>query len=173
MAHDEHGTTILRNSVRPSLFFNADDLGFSPGFWRIVPGLFVTVGLFLTFLGLISALNSMDLSADKVQGSLKALLTIASAKFIMSLTGLFCSIAFTIALRLGISRVETEIHALCGAIEKRLAFISLEALSVEQLAAIREQREHFRMIGLELVAELGGPSEMSCRLLSPIRSAPP
>ena len=67
VAHDENGTTTLRNSVRPSLFFNADDLGFAPGFWRIVPGLFVTGGLFLTFLGLISALNSMDLSS--VQGA--------------------------------------------------------------------------------------------------------
>ncbi|MDB5590375.1 MAG: hypothetical protein JWR86_900, partial [Enterovirga sp.] len=47
--HDEDGVTILRNSVRPAVFFNADDLGFTPGLWRIVPGLFVTVGLFLTF----------------------------------------------------------------------------------------------------------------------------
>ena len=155
--HEEDGASILRNSVRPSLFFNAEDLGFAPGFWRIVPGLFVTIGLFLTFLGLISALNSMDLGADKVQASLRDLLTIASAKFIMSLTGLFCSIVFTVVLRWGTSNIETTIHRLCGTIERRLSFISLEALAVEQLAATREQREHFRMIGLELVAELGRP----------------
>ena len=35
-----------RNSVRPSTFFNAEDLNFAPRFWKIVPGLFVTVGLF-------------------------------------------------------------------------------------------------------------------------------
>ena len=173
VAHDENETTTLRNSVRPSLFFNADDLGFAPGFWRIIPGLFVTGGLFLTFLGLISALNSMDMSPDKVQSSLNTLLTIASAKFIMSLTGLFCSIVFTIALRMGISRVEAEVHGLCGAIEKRLTFISLEALAVEQLAATREQREHFRMIGLELVAELGRPlkEELPIAISSSISSA--
>jgi hypothetical protein len=94
--HEEGGEVILRNSVRPSLFFNPEDLGFAPGFWRIVPGLFVMIGLSLTFLGLIAALNSMDLGADKVQASLRDLLTIASAKFIMSLTGLFCSIVFTV-----------------------------------------------------------------------------
>jgi hypothetical protein len=155
--HEEAGTVIIRNSVRPSVFFNLEDLHFAAGFWRIVPGLFVTTGLFLTFLGLISALGSMDLSAGKVDDSLKTLLTIASAKFIMSLTGLACSIAFTIALRIGMGRVEGKIHQLCKAIEDRLTFISLEALAVEQLAATREQREHFRAIGMELVAELGRP----------------
>lgn len=155
--HEEKGTVIIRNSVRPSAFFNSEDLGFSAGFWRIVPGLFVTIGLFLTFLGLISALGSMDLSADRVEDSLKTLLTIASAKFIMSLTGLLCSILFTIFLRVRMGEVDGEIHRLCEAIEDRLSFISLEALAVEQLAATREQREHFRAIGLELVAELGRP----------------
>ena len=60
VAHNEGGRVIFRNAVRPSVFFNADDLHFSVGNWRIVPGLFVSIGLFLTFLGLISALSSMD-----------------------------------------------------------------------------------------------------------------
>ena len=157
VAHEEDGRINLRNAVRPSVFFNVEDLQFSAGSWRVAPGLFVSVGLFLTFLGLISALNSMDLRPDQVQGSLRDLLTIASAKFIMSLTGLFCSIIFTIVLRRWISQVEHDVYRLCATIEKRLTFISLENLAVEQLAATREQREHFRMIGLELVAELGRP----------------
>ena len=157
VAHNEGGRVIFRNAVRPSVFFNADDLHFSVGNWRIVPGLFVSIGLFLTFLGLISALSSMDLEADKITGALRDLLTIASAKFIMSLTGLFCSIIFTIVLRSSMSKVEEGLHLLCGELESRLTFISLEDLAVEQLAATREQREHFRMIGLELVAELGRP----------------
>jgi predicted nucleic acid-binding Zn-ribbon protein len=159
--HAQDGHVVLRNAVRPSAFFNLDDLHFSPGFWRIVPGLFVTTGLFLTFLGLISALNSMAApagtgSAD-VNIDINGLLTIASAKFIMSLTGLLCSIVFTIVLRVGTGRIDQAIHDLCGAIERRLTFISLEELAVEQLATTREQREHFRTIGLELVAELGRP----------------
>lgn len=155
--HDEDGTTRFRNSVRPSVFFNADDLHFGAGGWRIVPGLFVSIGLFLTFLGLISALNSMDFAADKVQSSLRELLTIASAKFIMSLTGLFCSIMFTILLRVRMSQIEKSVHDLCASIEKRLTFISLEVLAVEQLRATREQRDHFRTIGMELITELGRP----------------
>lgn len=52
--HREGDQSILCNSVRPSQFFNPEDLHFGVGFWRVWPGLFVTIGLFLTFLGLIS-----------------------------------------------------------------------------------------------------------------------
>ena len=157
VAYETGGGVLWSNAVRPSTFFNVEDLGFVPAFWRIVPGLFVTVGLFLTFLGLIAALHAMDLTADKVQASLRDLLTIASAKFTMSLTGLFCSIIFTVVLRVGASSVDHAVHVLCGAIERRLSFLSLEALAVEQLAATREQREHFRAFRVELVAELSRP----------------
>lgn len=157
--HEEAGQVILRNSVRPSAFFNIEDLGFSAGFWRYVPSLFVSVGLLLTFMGLVSALESIVPARGEVIGSdqLSTLLTVASAKFIMSLTGLLCSILFTLVLRIGIARAETASHQVANEIEGRLSFISLEYLAIEQLSAVREQREHFRRIGMELVAELGRP----------------
>jgi len=158
--HGEGDARHLRNSVRPSTFMNLEDLEYGAGFWRIVPGLFVTIGLFLTFLGLVAALGQMNVgSADpaKLQGMLDGLLTTASAKFIMSLTGLFCSIVFTVVLRYGLGRLESEVHKLCSRVEYLLKFISLEDIAVEQLEAIKEQREHFRSIGMELVAELGRP----------------
>ena len=171
--YDTGGSVTFRHTVRPSVFFNTEELRFAAGSWRIVPGIFVSVGLFLTFLGLISALSSMELTEDKVQGSLRDLLTIASAKFIMSLTGLLCSIIFTVVLRSAMSGVERELHGLCGALEQRLTFISLEELAFEQLVATREQREHFRMIGLELVAELGRPlrEELPAAISASISSA--
>ena len=60
-------------------------------------------------------------------------------------------------LRIGIARAETASHQVANEIEGRLSFISLEYLAIEQLSAVREQREHFRRIGMELVAELGRP----------------
>ena len=157
--HEEAGQVILRNSVRPSAFFNIEDLGFSAGFWRYVPSLFVSVGLLLTFLGLVSALESIVPPKGEVIGNdqLITLLSVASAKFIMSLTGLLCSILFTLVLRIGTARVEAVCHHLADELEARLSFISLEYLAIEQLSAVREQREHFRRIGLELIAELGRP----------------
>jgi hypothetical protein len=79
--------SVLRNSVRPSSFFNLEDLHFGPGFSRYMPGLFVTVGLFLTFLGLIAALRQItglsDASPEEMRASLDGLLGAASAKFII------------------------------------------------------------------------------------------
>lgn len=155
--HEEGDKVVLRNAVRPSMFLNPEDLGFGVGFWRIIPGLFVSVGLFLTFLGLIAALSTMAQGAEIDSSVMRQLLSVASAKFIMSLTGLFCSIVFTVLLRSIYGRLEHSIHELCAAIEQRLTFISLEALAAEQLKATREQREHFRLIGMELVAEIGRP----------------
>ena len=42
---------VLRNTVRPDVFFNREDLGLEAGMWRQVPALFVSIGLLLTFLG--------------------------------------------------------------------------------------------------------------------------
>lgn len=148
---------ILHNSVRPSQFFNPEDLHFGVGFWRVVPGLFVTVGLFLTFLGLISALHAMNAEEGVSEEAMANLLTVASAKFIMSLTGLACSIIFTALLRFGTGRLERAIHRVNRELEERLSFLSLEGLAVEQVEATREQKEHFRRIGMELVEELGRP----------------
>jgi ABC-type transporter Mla subunit MlaD len=155
--HEEGGALVLRNSVRPSAFINLDDLGFGPRFSRVVPGLFVSTSLFLTFLGLVSALNSMADGSGINSGTMTNLLSIASAKFIMSLTGLLCSIVFTIVIKNRAQKIQVIVANLCSNIEENLSFISLEDLAAEQLIAIREQREHFRLIGMELVAELGRP----------------
>lgn len=160
LIEDKDGAqSVLRNSVRPSSFFNLEDLHFGPGFSRYMPGLFVTVGLFLTFLGLIAALRQItglsDASPEEMRASLDGLLGAASAKFIMSLTGLLASIVFTIVLRSLTGRVEKRIHSLCAALEERLTFISLEEISMEQLAIARGQKDSFLEIGTTLVAELG------------------
>lgn len=157
VTRQEGDRSILCNSVRPSQFFNPEDLHFGVGFWRVVPGLFVTVGLFLTFLGLISALHAMNTEEGVSEEAMANLLTVASAKFIMSLTGLACSIIFTALLRFGTGWVERAIHRVNRELEERLSFLSLEGLAVEQVDATREQKEHFRRIGLELVEELGRP----------------
>ncbi|MFN4128172.1 hypothetical protein [Pannonibacter indicus] len=157
VSHDEDGVTVLRNAVRPSVFLNTDDLGFGPGSWRIVPGLFVSMGLFFTFLGLISALDGISAETEITAHAMQDLLKVASAKFIMSLTGLLCSIMLTVLYRRMQGKVDKKLHALCHIIESKLTYISLEYLAAEQLRATREQKEHFRLIGMELVSELGRP----------------
>lgn len=152
---------VLRNSVRPSSFFNVEDLHFGPGIYRYAPGIFVSFGLFLTFLGLISALRaiegslSIEATPDEMRVALNDLLRAASAKFIMSLTGLLASIAFTIYLRRSMARVERAVHQFCFSLEKELSFVSLEEKVMEQITLMRSSKDDFQRIGNDLVERFG------------------
>jgi len=159
--HQENGETQTRSTARPQIFFNREDLHFDPGFYKIIPGLFVSAGLFCTFLGLISALSSMgeslSVSAHNSDEALKQLLTVASAKFIMSLTGLLFSIIFTIALRVCGGKINQLLGRLNRMLESRFTYISLEYLTARQLEAAADSREKMEHLILEAVADLGRP----------------
>jgi len=161
-----HGGGPVRNSVRPSTYFNLDDLHMGLGGWRMWPGLFVSIGLLCTFLGLIAALAQTQASlqaggGDQAQmmAALEGLLRTASAKFIMSVTGLFCSILFTFAYRSWSGFLERSVAGLAHALETKMAFVSLEALADEQLAAIKEQTAQQQLLNTQLIAELSKPLE--------------
>jgi methyl-accepting chemotaxis protein len=158
LVHGSGPNEVLRNSVRPSTFLNLEDLQMGPDFWRIVPGLFVSAGLFLTFLGLVAALSQteqlLNTATGDAQEGLKDLLKTASAKFIMSLTGLACSILFTMHLRAGLGKIEKAIHRLCNNLEIRLSYISLEEVALEQLKASQEHGGVFKTMLAELTADL-------------------
>lgn len=159
----------VHNSVRPSVYFNREDLGIEDGFWRHVPALFVSVGLLLTFLGLVAALDTASETLQSatggsdtgITGALTDLLSVASAKFIMSLTGLACSILFTIALRVGTGRIDHRLLALCNAIEMRVLFRTPESLLAQMLAQQVVQTEQMKALLPELVAQLGRPLQMA------------
>ncbi|WP_439525077.1 hypothetical protein [Marivita sp.] len=154
---ESRGEKIAMNAIRPSAFFNIEDLHYGPGFFRIVPGLFVSAGLALTFLGLIAALAEMSQGGRIDDQTMSTLIGIASAKFIMSLVGLVCSIVFTILLRRMSGQIDRELNLLCRALEQRLIFVSLEEIGLRQLQSMIEDREHHRRLTAELVAEIGGP----------------
>ncbi len=135
---------VLLATVRPSMFWNVDDLRMDHGSWRVVPSVFVSVGLFLTFLGLVAALTQTENllgSAGDAQEGLKKLLSTASAKFIMSLTGLACSILFGLILRIGQKVITAEINRICSLFEGCIPLVSLEAIAHQQLLVSHEQRD--------------------------------
>jgi ABC-type transporter Mla subunit MlaD len=158
---DVDGPARLRNSVRPGNFLNAEDLGFTTGFFRILPGTFVSFGLLCTFLGLVSALNTLGAelgsNASRPDAVVTNLMNVASAKFVMSLVGLACSIVFSIILRWGQGAIEAELHRLCLAIERRLIFVSLEDIGFRQLRAAEEQRQNLQGMANQMVADLSKP----------------
>ncbi|MEQ9145438.1 MAG: hypothetical protein RLO08_13885 [Parvibaculaceae bacterium] len=164
LEEDPNAGTV-HNSVRPSTYFNREDLGLEDGFWRHLPALFVSVGLFLTFLGLVAALDTAASTLEAASGStsgtvtsaLTDLLSVASAKFIMSLTGLLCSILFTIELRIGTAMVDGRLLDLCDGIEARVRFRTAEGLLSELVRWASEQNQQLKALGPELVAQLGRP----------------
>ena len=161
----EHDTGQLHNTERPTLFFAREELGLERGIWRQVPALFVSVGLFLTFLGLVAALDQTSQILDSatangdgaITDGLKILLRIAGAKFIMSLTGLFCSIIFTLVLRYVVRRTDDVLHSLCTDIEKGCTFMSEQKLLGEMLQQTKEQTDHLKSFSAELVAQIAKP----------------
>ncbi|WP_321339912.1 methyl-accepting chemotaxis protein [uncultured Cohaesibacter sp.] len=155
--------TAIRNSIRPQVFFNLDDLGFALTRWRFWQGLFVSLGLALTFIGLISALQQTGAALtaggdmDSTQAALQGLLKIASAKFIMSLTGLVCSIIYSALYNWQLSRLGKSVERLANQLEKCLSFISLESIANDQLLAIKEQRDHTQKLNHELISAISTP----------------
>jgi hypothetical protein len=171
---------LLKNSVRPSTFINSEDLQMDAGFWRIIPGLFVSVGLFLTFLGLVAALaqtQNLLSDPDQAQQALKGLVGTASAKFIMSLTGLACSILFTAHLRAGLSKIENAIHTLCASLEKRLPYISLEEVALAQLSEMKKNhtliQTSFEKLSADLRQELNRVPLAIAEISSPLKNEVP
>ena len=155
---------VLRNTVRPAAFFNREDLGLEAGIWRQVPAYFVSVGLLLTFLGLIAALDQTgDVlggptgTGTRVVDGLKELLQVASAKFIMSLTGLFCSIVFSLVLRSLAKWKDRVLHALCEAVEEGCDYLSEQDVLRQLLDQTEEQTTHLQTFSTELVAQIARP----------------
>nr|WP_272211135.1 hypothetical protein [Marinicella sp. W31]MDC2877020.1 hypothetical protein [Marinicella sp. W31] len=160
------GEGVVLNGIRPSVFINLEDLGFSLSGWRFWPGVFVSVGLLMTFLGLIAVLNNTqgllpDGAVDPQQTiyALKQLLSRASAKFIMSLTGLFCSILLTLLIRRQTRNLNGSGEELNRAIEEKVVFVSLESLATRQLEAIEAQSAEMKLLNSELIAKLSRPLE--------------
>ena len=159
------GPGVLRNTVRPAAFFNREDLSLEAGIWRQVPAYFVSVGLLLTFLGLIAALDQTgDVLGSPSTGTgttvvagLRELLQVASAKFIMSLTGLFCSIVFSLVLRFLAKWKDRALHALCKVIEDGCDYLSEQDVLRQLLDQTEEQTTHLQTFGTELVAQIARP----------------
>jgi len=130
--------------VAPRDSLTRESLHLGHGLWRHVPGLFVSTGLVLTFLGLIAALresgHTILLAGDDpklLQQSLSDLLKIASAKFIMSLTGLMASIILGFYLNYLDDRSNTALARLAGLVESRINVASPEMTLANILSVLR------------------------------------
>lgn len=164
---DDASRSYIRNTMRPHAFFNKDDLGFESAIWRQIPGLFVSIGLFFTFLGLIAALRgsgnifAVGTDAAAQRAGMETLLQVASAKFIMSLSGLACSILFNIGHKIMSARLDYAILRFCDDLELRMQFLTPEGLGLEQLATIKDQTQQLKAFNADLAAQVGRALEVN------------
>ena len=95
---------IIKNTIRPHEYFNAESAGFTTPVLNIIPNALIGVGLVLTFAGLIAALaaavQGIGGNTEQAQASLIDLLSTTSAKFYTSLAALLSSIILTIFLKI-------------------------------------------------------------------------
>lgn len=164
----EEGGGVIQNSARPDEFFNVYSLSFGLGGWRFWPGVLVSFGLFLTFLGLVAALvetgtvlKTAGSGADPaaMTDALSTLLSVASAKFIMSLSGLFGSILVGLFIKVLSARIEAPIASLSHSIERRVQFLSLADIAQKQLGETQELRSHLSKLNAELISAISRPLE--------------
>ncbi|HZY73128.1 MAG TPA: anti-phage ZorAB system protein ZorA [Edaphobacter sp.] len=147
----------MRNTVRPQAFINYGLMReMLPGLKMIgsISGYFVGIGLLLTFIGIVIALNTAAGSvaagtADQMTTAMKGLLQIASLKFTTSIAGLGTSIVFAFFSRLFIVWIESACSKLCEAIEQKLQFAAPQSITAEMNEVAKEQRDQLKELNSE------------------------
>lgn len=146
----------VRNTSRPSAFFNRAAPKLTV--LTFASNIFVGVGLILTFLGLIVALNTaaqdMGQDIDKAKDSLENLLTVAGAKFFTSVAGLGASIWLRFAEYNLSKKIRYETDLICELLERGLLYVSPQRLAVEQLDVLREQRDQLKFFNTDVALQL-------------------
>lgn len=148
------GEDILRNTVRPQAFINlatAREKLFGLKMMGAIPGYFVGVGLLLTFLGLVLALNqaaaavsSSDTSA--MQSATRNLLQVATFKFATSIAGLGASIILSIFFRTYTIWIEAAFDGFCHAVESRLRYQAPQSIASDTKDLMEQQVTELKAI---------------------------
>ena len=157
--------TPVRSTSRPNTYFSLDLLRYcriNPRLHAAMPNLLVGVGLLLTFAGLAIALSSAGGIADQAvspadrQRGLKTLLDVASAKFVTSLFGLLCSLAYTIFRGSELDRAERALDGFLAALEERIPLATPATLQAEANGLLEKLLTAQSQFGNDLAINIGG-----------------
>lgn len=155
----------VRSTSRPSTYFSLDLLRYcrvNPRLHAAMPNLLVGVGLLLTFMGLAIALSSAGGIADQSvspaarQSGLKNLLDVASAKFVTSLFGLFCSLGYTIFRGSELDWAERALDRFLAALEERIPLATPATLQAEANGLLEKLLTVQSQFGNDLAVNIGG-----------------
>lgn len=151
----------IRSTNRPDAYFSLVLLracGINPRLHAAMPNLLVGVGLLLTFFGLsvaLSAAGSIVSTPDRITG-LKGLLDAASAKFVTSLVGLFCSLAYTTYRSQKLVKAERALDHFLAALEERIPLATPASLQAESNAILQKSLTVQEQFATEVALNIGG-----------------
>jgi uncharacterized protein YukE len=154
----------VHNTVRPQSFINLADAReclFGLKMMGSIPGFFVGLGLLLTFIGLVLALNKAAgstgaRSAEAMTNSLSELLGAATFKFSTSIAGLGSSLLLSLLFRSYQIWIEGAFDGFGRALEERMVFHPPQRVAADSLKVLAAQRDELKEINSEgFFARLG------------------
>jgi methyl-accepting chemotaxis protein len=161
LVEPDGGRVVVQNTTRPQTFINfscSQDKSTSLRIMPHIPNYFVGVGLLLTFVGLVAALNfasgSMGGNANDAVKGLQKVLAAATFKFWTSIAGLLASIILSFTFRLYALYLEGEFNSLCRALERRMAFATPQRIFVDVRDAIEEQLVETKKINTDVAMSI-------------------
>jgi ABC-type transporter Mla subunit MlaD len=150
-------STSVRYTVRPQSFINLADARaelFGLKMMGSIPGYFVGLGLLLTFIGLVLALDkaagsTAAGSAEAMTESLNELLAAATFKFSTSIAGLGASLVLALIFRTYQIWIEGAFDGFSRALERRMIFYPPQRIAEDSREILAAQRDQLKEINSE------------------------
>jgi hypothetical protein len=154
----------------PQPFFGADRVpGHSYVKWSAtLSGVFLTIGLAFTFVGLSAALLQMggdghSLDPKQLRQAVEGILAVSSVKFITSIAGILAYIFWTIVARIQANRQEYAVQALNAELRLLSNYVAPEMVLRQQLLSTHRQEQLFQTFGNDLAVAIGQQIEAALR----------
>ncbi|WP_316225047.1 anti-phage ZorAB system protein ZorA [Bradyrhizobium sp. SZCCHNR1082] len=148
------GASVIQTTVRPGSLLNFGAARERLAGLKVmgsIPGYFVGVGLLLTFIGLVLALQQASTAvssndADGMQAATRQLLRVATFKFTTSIAGLGSSIALSILFRFYTVFIEAAFDRLNHQIEQRVRIVSSQSIAWSMNESLSAQLTELKQI---------------------------
>jgi hypothetical protein len=145
---------VIDNTIRPQFFINFADARerlFGLKMMMAVPSFFIGVGLLLTLVGLVIAVNKAAgpasvVKADEITASFATLLKSATVQFSTSIAGLGAALVLWFWLRSCQSWIEGAYARLCHTTEVLMRFQPSQRVALELLKILAEQKDQLKEI---------------------------
>jgi ABC-type transporter Mla subunit MlaD len=164
-------TPVIQNTSRPQDWFDTEGLGMHMPVFLSLSNIFVGVGLLLTFIGLIAALDAavVSLQSNEIEQGLKDLLQAASTKFWASAAALGVSIILRVTTRIAGSIVDEAVGRLSSSLEDKVQFVTAEQLQTKQIELLEEQNKQLQTFNTDLAMKLGERIETAVgKVMTPV-----